>query len=97
MCAMFTSWYYFQDGKNDLDGPPHTFGKALCRACECVGTVAIGALLITLARILQIICFLFTAEQKIADPDMGPVKKCCLCFLNCMAWLIEKIVQQFTT
>jgi len=93
---MFTSWYYFQDGVNDLEGPPHTFAKAFCRTLECIGTVAIGALLICFATCLRIILFIFTAEQRIVNGEMNAAQKCLYSVLNCIAWLIEKICQQFT-
>jgi len=51
---MFTNWYYFQDGQNDLAGPPNSLFKAIYRAFISVGTIAIGSLIIALATCLRI-------------------------------------------
>lgn len=93
---MFTDWYFYQNGESDISGPPNAIGRAFVRALQCMGTVAIGALLITFATILRIVLFIFSAEQKVIDPNMGTAAKCFYGMLNCIAWLIEKICQQFT-
>lgn len=93
---MFSNWYYFQDGQNDLDGPPHSFNKALKRALCCLGTIAIGNLLITIASLIRIVLFVFSAEQKVAGENANCLAKLCYGFINCMAWIVEKICQQFT-
>jgi len=56
-----------------------------------------GTLLITLAAILRLALFLFTElESRSPGETDGWFKKCCLAVANCIAWVIEKIVQQFT-
>jgi len=61
-----------------------------------VGTIAIGSVLIAFATLLKIVLFIFTAEQKATSDDMNCAKKVLIGFLNCMAWVVEKICQQFT-
>jgi len=96
LCTMFTKWYYYQDGEHDLDGPSGAFSEAFKRAIICLGTIAIGSLLITIAIIIRIVLFIFTAEQHVINPESNIVYRWFLGFLNCMAWIIEKICQQFT-
>jgi len=52
---MFTNWYYFQDGQNDMAGPKNSFPAALQRSLFSIGTVALGAFMISLASIVRLV------------------------------------------
>jgi len=52
--------------------------------------------MITIATIIRIVLFLFSAQQKILQGEESTAYKIWIGFLNCMAWIIERVCQQFT-
>jgi len=61
---MFSNWYYYQDGQNDLAGPVDGFSKAGRRTLESIGTIAIGALIIAIATSLRVLIGWFAGKTR---------------------------------
>lgn len=52
--------------------------------------------MIFIGAMVRILLFLFTSTQREIAGDANVATKIFYGFLNCMAWIIEKICEQFT-
>jgi len=73
---MFSNWYYFQDGQNDLAGPRDSFSKAFRRTVESVGTISIGAFIIALATSLRLLIGWIAGKNREIAEQNFVVKAC---------------------
>ncbi|XP_050553344.1 choline transporter-like 2 isoform X4 [Spodoptera frugiperda] len=88
LASTFSTWYWTYD-KKDL--PFFTLTSGIYRTVRFhLGTVAFGALIIAIVRVIRVI--LEYIDQKLKKFD-NPVTKCLMCLCKCFCWCLENFLK----
>lgn len=88
LASTFSTWYWTYD-KKDL--PFFTLTSGIYRTTRFhLGTVAFGALIIAIVRVIRVI--LEYIDQKLKKFD-NPVTKCLMCLCKCFCWCLENFLK----
>ncbi|CAH0747569.1 unnamed protein product [Diatraea saccharalis] len=88
LASTFSTWYWTFH-KRDL--PFFTLTAGICRTLRYhLGTVAFGALIIAIVRVIRVI--LEYIDHKIKKFD-NPFTRCILCFCKCFFWCLENFLK----
>ncbi|CAH0699204.1 unnamed protein product [Spodoptera exigua] len=88
LASTFSTWYWTYD-KRDL--PFFTLTSGIYRTVRYhLGTVAFGALIIAIVRVIRVI--LEYIDQKLKKFD-NPLTKCLMCLCKCFCWCLENFLK----
>ncbi|XP_039765563.1 choline transporter-like 2 isoform X1 [Pararge aegeria] len=88
LASTFSTWYWTFH-KNDL--PFFTLTSGIYRTLRYhLGTVAFGALIIAIVRVIRVI--LEYIDHKVKKFD-NPFTRCMMCFCKCMFWCLENFLK----
>ncbi|KAJ8734636.1 hypothetical protein PYW08_013886 [Mythimna loreyi] len=88
LASTFSTWYWTYK-KRDL--PFFTLSSGICRTLRYhLGTVALGALIIAIVRVIRVI--LEWIDQKLKKFD-NPFTKCVMCLCKCFCWCLENFLK----
>ncbi|KAH9645869.1 hypothetical protein HF086_010068 [Spodoptera exigua] len=88
LASTFSTWYWTYD-KRDL--PFFTLTSGIYRTVRYhLGTVAFGALIIAIVRVIRVV--LEYIDQKLKKFD-NPLTKCLMCLCKCFCWCLENFLK----
>ncbi|XP_039745321.1 choline transporter-like 2 isoform X2 [Pararge aegeria] len=88
LASTFSTWYWSYH-KNDL--PFFALTSGIHRTLRYhLGTVAFGALIIAIVKVIRVI--LEYIDHKVKKYD-NPISRCVMCFCKCMFWCLENFLK----
>nr|XP_048674311.1 choline transporter-like protein 4 [Caretta caretta] len=89
LAGAFAAYYWARDKPRDI--PPCALGGALLRTLRYhTGSLAFGALILTIVQLIRILLEYLDHKLKGAQ---NPFTRCLLCCLKCCFWCLEKFIK----
>ncbi|CAM4639671.1 unnamed protein product [Lepidochelys olivacea] len=89
LAGAFAAYYWARDKPRDI--PPCALGGALLRTLRYhTGSLAFGALILTIVQLIRILLEYLDHKLKGAQ---NPFTRCLLCCLRCCFWCLEKFIK----